>query len=66
MSKVVVINNSNVMSDAGAVSTVLRHMDEDPSEFPIVISLTDGSKAIIARIKIKEDISTKYTIWDMK
>jgi hypothetical protein len=28
--------------------------------------LTDGSKAIITRIKIKEDISTKYTIWDMK
>ena len=54
------------MSDRGAMSAVLHYMDEGPLKFPIVISLTYGSKAIIARIKIKEDISTKYTVWDMK
>jgi hypothetical protein len=54
------------MSDRGAMSAVLHYMDESPLEFPITLALTDGSKAIITRIKIKEDISTKYTIWDMK
>ena len=64
MSKITIVNNSNVMSDRAAMSSVLHFMEEDQSKFPIVVALTDGSKAIIAR---KEELrKTKYTLWDMK
>ena len=64
MSKIVVINNSNVMSDFGVMASVMNIMDSDPDEFPIVIALTSGSKAIIRRT---QDLKkTKYTIWDIK
>tara|TARA_R110002074_G_C12515572_1_gene663764 strand:+ start:1765 stop:1968 length:204 start_codon:yes stop_codon:yes gene_type:complete len=64
MSKIVVINNSNVMSDFGVMASVMNIMDSDPDEFPIVIALTSGGKAIIRRT---QDLKkTKYTIWDIK
>ena len=57
------------MSEQSAVASVLSCMDLDQSEFPIVIELTDGSRAIITRKVIENEfglIKTKYTVWDMK
>ena len=57
------------MSEPSAVASVLSCMGLDQSEFPIVIELTDGGRAIIARKVIENEfglIKTKYTFWDMK
>ncbi len=52
------------MSDFGVMASVMNIMDSDPDEFPIVIALTSGGKAIIRRT---QDLKkTKYTIWDIK